>query len=158
MTRRFEAIASTDDFLPVIEAYDSLVQEYEEVAPLLAEGKLRGRKLDDVARQIPGLSEWTYARWSDAKAIIELLELREVRALQAARKALTYRNEKALSDRQIELFAKADEAVLDIGEMLVRFRLVLNRWEGVSRGVERLHFQLGNLTTIRKASIEDLTI
>ena len=150
--------SAQDDFEPVILAYQHFEREYQEFRPQLAVEKLKGQRLIDVGTKIPGLSEWVYSMWAEVNAIIAILEVRHLAAIQKQRKTYTEGYQKALTERQVEHYAKSHDEVLAILELTAHMKYVRDLWEGLSRGVERLHYQIATIRDLRKASIEDTTI
>lgn len=159
MSKWLDRLASDPtDLTPVAEAYEHYVAEYERFRAELDERNLRGSKITHVAGRIPGLSEYVYAQWSQIKAIVELMELRVQQATQKARKYYTEGYPKQLNAYQIENWAKSDNEVLTLTELVIQMKLVQDQWEGISKGVERLHHQLRCIVDLRKVGLEDATI
>ena len=147
-----------DDMTLVNDAYDWFTGEYEIYRKLIDRDNLRGRKILDVSVDIPGLSEHVYAQWAELKAIVDILEIRVIAATQKARKFYTEGYAKSLGVQQVERYADADPGVLALVELVVHIKLVLNKWEGLSKGIERLHHQLRTVAEMRRADLEEATI
>lgn len=150
--------ADPDDLTPVLAAYEHYRAEYESFRQEIDDNRLKGRRVIEVGGRIPGLSEHVYAQWSHIKAIVEVLELRLLAATQKARKFYVDGYPAKLGAHQVESFAKADPHVLAVSELLIRMNLVKDLWEGVSKGAERLHYQIGNIVEMRRGGLEDATL
>jgi len=147
--------ASPADYTPVLDAYEHFEREY---LIIVKELEVRGKLINDVSGRIPGLSEYVYAQWAEIKAILAYLRLRLETVTQKSRKYYIEAYDRKLAAPQVEHFAKSDKDVIILAELIITLELLLDRWEGVSRGVERLHHQLRLLGELRKGGIEDATI
>ena len=159
MSKWLDAMGADPSNLGVVfDAYEHFEKEYDYLRSEIQEEKLRGRRLIEVAGKIAGLSEYVHAQWVHIRAVIALLELRLASVTQNARRYYTESYARALGAHQIEHYAKADPEVVAHTELLIRLGLLRDKLEGVSKGVERLHYQIGHIKEMRVAGIEDATL
>lgn len=145
-------VQDPDDFSPVLEAIDYFDAQY---AQACTEVDVRGRRLEEIEKQLPGIVGYRYAQLQELESIMDYLEIREKAVLGTKRRHYLEHYNRALSDRMVEKFAEADQEVIAIAELRNHVAAVRNRFVALSRQHEYLHFQLGNVTKLRVAGIED---
>jgi hypothetical protein len=154
-----EEIASEpDNFALVLEAYEYYCDHYEIVSNETKLEHFSGDSVWDISLKTPGLAEHVHARWSEINAISDHLELLILSATQTARKHYIEGYNRVLGSHQVSDYAQADPSVISLRQLLLRIKLIQNKWEGVSKALERLHFQLRNLIELEKAGVRDLRI
>lgn len=119
---------------------------------------VQGRRLSVVAALIPSLTDAIYVAWSELKAIGEVVDLRRLQATGIARKAFIEHYNRELSVAQVENYAKVHPDVVVLAEAQVRVQFVLDKWEGLSKGLERLSHQVKLIGEMRRAGMDDATI
>lgn len=147
-----------DDIAIIDEAYVYFSAEYEKARFELRPENLEGRRIREVAAKIPGMAEDVYAHWAELKAIVHFLENRVQAATQKSRKFYLEGYNKTLGANQVENFAKADPEVIKLLDIQIKIELILNKWEGVTKGLASLSYQIKNLTELRVAGFEEATI
>ena len=65
---------------------------------------------------------------------------------------------RALSIRDAEKFADGDADVIDLQHLVNEFALVRNKYLGLIKALDAKQFQLNNITKIRAAGLEDVTL
>jgi hypothetical protein len=153
-----EICSDPDNFGIILEAYEYYSDQYETVRSEIAVEKIRGARIRDVSARMPGLADIVHARWSEITAISDHLEILILSATQKARKFYIEGYNRTLGSHQVSDYAQADPAVIDLKKILLRIVLIQNKWEGLSKGLERLHFQLRNLIELQKAGFDDMRI
>lgn len=153
---RLDAVAlSPKDFTPVAEAIVHYEALYEEMRGHL---DVKGQFVTEVAAKVAGLTETIYASWSEIKAISQIMELRKLAMIGQARQSLIEHYNRSLSVAQVENYAKVDPETIAVAEILIQVTYVLDKWEGLSKGVERLHHLLRLIGDMRRAGMDDATI
>lgn len=158
MINWFDKISTAKDLTPIVEAYEYYSSEYILISKQLEEKSLKLIKIEDVSTRLVGWSDQAYARWSELKAIVELLDIKILVAVQKARKHYTENYARDLGAQRVEKYADADKEVVDLKELQISMRLILNKWEGISKAVDKLSFQLRLIVDLRKAGIEEATL
>ena len=156
MSKWLDAVAnSPDDFTPVAGAIAYFDRLYEENRKHLNVG---GRVIVDVGWKIAGISETVYASWMELKAIGQLIELRKDVAEGKARLRYVEHYNRQLSGPQVEKYARVDPDVVAIEEISIHLKFVTEKWEGLSKGLERLHHNIRMIADMRRAGMDDATI
>lgn len=117
-----------------------------------------GRRLEDLMKRIPGYAEYYYGLLQELEAVREFLEIRRERIHLEARKRYMEHYHRTLQERTAEKYADGDPDVLDMRLLINEVTLVRNKYLGVTKRIEYLHFQLTNVRELRKAGIEDATL
>ena len=110
----------------------------------------------DKAKMIPGMQAYWIGTWKELEAIVELYKIREKAAFTKAYDAymVSYKS-RALSDLQARKLAEAAPDVLTLMEVRLFFQLRSDQMAGLTTGLQSMHFQLTNLTTLSKENLED---
>lgn len=155
MSRWYSKIAETEDLSPIADAFVYFDDQYEEARKEMSPN---GRRIEDLAKTLPGIVEHRWGQLQEIEAILKLLELRLDRAKGAARRRYLEHYERSLSERMAEKYADCDPDVTAFAELIIQVSLVRNKFVSLTKGYEYLHFQLSNITKLRVAGIEDATL
>lgn len=147
--------ADANDLSPVAEACEYFDAEYIEARKSL---DTRGRRIEEVARNLPQVVDHRFCQLQEIEAIMRYLEIRKDQKLAEKRRGYIEHYNRQLTDRMAEKFAEGDDAVVDFALLINEVALVRNKFAGLSKGLEYLHFQLSNITKLRSAGIEDATL
>ena len=144
------------DLTPLVAAMDYYSREYEE--GVKATKPEPGMRLWEISRAIPGHMAHRYNQYQELNAIHEWLEDRETAMIRRGADELQKHYARALSTRDALTLAETDENVLAMRTIRIEVKLLANKFAGITKGLEMLHFQVGYLTKMREAGIEDATI
>jgi hypothetical protein len=146
--------AVKDDLAAVVDAVEYFENEYEAA---LKETSLKGN-LERNARDLPGNVSYRFGQLQEIEAILEHLNI-ELKKMQRAhyRKYLEHYN-RALSSRDAEKYSEGEQDVIDMSHLINEFALVRNKWLGLMKGMEFKHFQIGNISKLRTAGMEDISL
>ncbi len=152
MNNWFTIISKDLSRLP--DAIDYYNAELDSARP---ECSLKGN-LERNSREIPGIVEQRFNQLQEVEAILEYLnvELRKLRN-RKFRKFIEGYN-RALSSRDAEKFADSDDDVIEYQHLVNEFALVRNKFLGLIKALDAKQFQLNNITKIRAAGLEDVTL
>jgi hypothetical protein len=110
----------------------------------------------ETAKALPGWQAYFYGKFCEIQSIVEYYDHRASRAYGAALKLyLENYNGRSLSEATAKKYAEADTTVLDMRELGNEFKQLSGKIQGLTKGLESLHFQMTNLVALRKAGIED---
>jgi hypothetical protein len=153
-----QLVGNPDELGPVADAFDYYMQQYTlgeaEVNTLMQ----RGKRLEEAARQLPGIVSHRYGQLQEIEQIIKYLEYREKHLLGKKRRMFREHYNRDLTDVMVERYAESDPELLDLAEVRNMFALVRNKFLGLTKHHECLHFQLTNMTKLRVAGIEDTVL
>lgn len=142
-----------DDLALVPQAAAHFEDQYHEACAEAA--ALEGTRLIAASSKLPGIVGYRYEQYNELKAIIELLEVREVALLGVKRRHYLEHYNRALSDRMVENYTTSDTDIIALRELRGQITRVCRQFEALSRQHEYLHYQLGNIAKLRIAGLDD---
>jgi hypothetical protein len=107
---------------------------------------------------LPGVTEHRFNQLQEIEAVLNYLNisLRRIRG-QSFKKFLEH-YPRALTSRDAEKYADSEEDVLEMETLINEVALLRNTWLGIIKGLEVKQWQLGHITKLRTAGMEDITI
>jgi hypothetical protein len=155
MARWFQKItADPTDFSPIVEMIEHFQSIYEAAQADLA---VRGKRIEEVAMRIPGLVEMRFAQYQELETVLLYLERVEAREIMEKMKLYWKTEPRDLSDNYIRKWAESHEDVITIARIRLEVATVRNNFLSLHKGLETLHYQLGNVTKLRCAGLDDAT-
>ena len=114
--------------------------------------------LEKSSAALPGITEHRFNQLQEIEAILEHLniELRKERS-KVFRKYLEAYN-RQLSSRDAEKFVDGEESVISLTHLCNQFSLMRNRFLGIMKGLDQKSWQIGHITRLRCAGMEDISI
>ena len=118
---------------------------------------IRG-SLEKSSSALPGQTEHRFNQLQEIEAILEHLniELRKERSI-TFRKYLEHYN-RTLSSRDAEKFVDSEQSVIDLTHLTNQFSLLRNKYLGIMKGLDVKQWQIGHITKLRTAGMEDIVI
>ena len=134
-----------------ISYYDS------ELAQAKTEISIRGN-LEKSISMLPGQTEHRFNQLQEIEATLNYLniQLRQIRRKHFQKYLESYN--KALSSRDAEKYVDGESEVIDFETIINEVALLRNKWLGILKGLEGKSFSLSNITRLRCAGLEDVTI
>ena len=107
---------------------------------------------------LPGVTEHRFNQLQEIEAILEHLniELRKERS-RTFRKYLESYN-RTLSSRDAEKFVDSEDSVIDLTHLCNQYALLRNKYLGIMKGLDTKQWQIGHITRLRTAGMEDIVI
>src|SRR6056300_314451 len=139
------------NIVPAIEYYEKELNEAR------WEVKIKG-SLEKASSSLPGLTEFRFNQLQEIEAILEHLniELRKERSI-VFRKYLENYN-RQLSSRDAEKYVDGEQSVIDLTHLCNEFSLLRNKFLGILKGLDVKQWQIGHITKLRTAGLEDIVI
>lgn len=136
----------------------AFIDYYEqELSAAKGDIKIRGRVEKELS-DLPGQSEHRFNQLQEIEAILEHLniQLRKIRQRHYKKYLETYA--RALTSRDAEKYAEAEDEVIDMETIINEVALLRNKWLGVMKGIESKNFMLGHVVRLRTAGMEDIVV
>lgn len=153
MSGWFQRISSNPSNLEsLVEAIAYFEREYQDG---LADLKMDGKHIWTESKKLPGFMAYRYGQYRELQAIVDYLDIRIRRAVKDAMKNIWDTYNKTMSERMVEKWAENDEDVTSLKLIRIEFNLLFEKFAGLTKGMEQLHFQIGHLVKMREAGIED---
>ena len=109
-------------------------------------------------RDLPGITEHRFNQLQEIEAVLNYLniELRKIKQKHYKKYLETYA--KALTSRDAEKYAYAEDEVINYEILINEVALLRNKYLGIIKAIENKMWQLGHITRLRTAGMEDATI
>ena len=119
--------------------------------------RIRG-KIEKNLADLPGITEHRFNQLQEIEAILNYLniQLNKIRRKHFQKYLEGYN--RALSAREAEKYVDGEEEVVDFETIINDVALIRNKWLGVMKALESKNFQLGHITRLRVAGMEDISL
>lgn len=114
--------------------------------------------LEKASASLPGITEHRFNQLQEIEAILEHLniELRKERS-RVFKKYLEHYN-RQLTSRDAEKYVDGEQSVIDLTHLCNQFSLLRNKYLGIMKGLDTKQWQIGHITRLRTAGMEDIVI
>jgi hypothetical protein len=119
--------------------------------------KIRGR-IETALSNLPGETEHRFNQLQEIEAILEHLNIQLRKIRQKHYKKYLEAYARALTSRDAEKYAEAEDEVIDIETIINEIALLRNKYLGVMKGIESKNFMIGHVVRLRTAGMEDITV
>jgi len=139
-------------FLP-----DFIAHYNNELDEAKAEVKIYGN-VEKSLSNLPGVTEHRFNQLQEIEAVLNYLniELRRIRRKWFKKYLEGYA--RALTSRDAEKYVDGEDEVVDFETLINEVALLRNRWLGIMKGLEAKQWQLGHITRLRTAGMEDVSV
>ncbi len=107
---------------------------------------------------LPGETEYRFNQLQEIEAILEHMNIQLRKIRQKHYKIYLEGYARALTSRDAEKYAEAEDEVIDMETIINEVALLRNKWLGIMKGIESKNFMLGHVTRLRTAGMEDIVI
>ena len=109
-------------------------------------------------RALPGITEHRFNQLQEIEAVLNYLniQLRKIRRKHFKNYLESYA--RALSTRDAEKYVDGEDEVIDFETLINEVALMRNKWLGILKGLEAKQWQLGHITRLRTAGMEDVSL
>ena len=119
--------------------------------------KIHGRVEKELSN-LPGQSEHRFNQLQEIEAVLEFLNIQLRKIRQKHYKKYLEAYARALTSRDAEKYAEAEDEVIDMETIINEVALLRNKWLGVMKGIESKNFMLGHVVRLRTAGMEDIVV
>ena len=115
-------------------------------------------KVEKNLADLPGITEQRFSQLQEIEAVLNYLniQLSKIRRKHFQKYLEGYN--RALSSREAEKYVDGEDEVIDFETIINEVALVRNKWLGIMKGLESKNFNLGHITRLRVAGMEDTTL
>lgn len=109
-------------------------------------------------KELPGTTEQRFYQLQEIEAILNYLniQLRKIRRKHFQKYLENYA--RALTSRDAEKYVDGEDEVIDYETIINEVAFLRNRWLGIMKGLETKQWQLGHITRLRTAGMEDIQV
>ena len=155
MTSWYAKVINDPTFDSVLDACDYFDAEYENAAREIDINLLRGQRVEEVAKRLPGLVGYRCRQMQELDAILDYVEIKQLAVKGARRRHYLEHYNRALTPSTAEKYVECDEEVLALAMLYNQVKLVRNKFQALSKEHEYLHFEIGNITKLLAAGVND---
>lgn len=141
-----------------LSAIPDFIQHYErELEEAKRECRIGGL-VEKALKELPGHTEHRFNQLQEIEAVLNYLniQLRKIRRKHFQKYLESYA--RALTSRDAEKYADGEDEVIDFETIINEVALLRNKWLGIMKGLETKQWQLGHITRLRTAGMEDITV
>jgi len=136
----------------------NFIDYYEgELIAAKADIKIRGN-VERALSNLPGETEHRFNQLQEIEAVLEFLNIQLRKIRQSHYKKYLEAYARALTSRDAEKYAEAEDEVIDMETIINEVALLRNKWLGVMKGIESKNFMLGHVVGLRTAGMEDIVV
>jgi hypothetical protein len=136
----------------------NFIDYYEgELIAAKADIKIRGN-VERALSNLPGETEHRFNQLQEIEAVLEFLNIQLRKIRQSHYKKYLEAYARALTSRDAEKYAEAEDEVIDMETIINEVALLRNKWLGVMKGIESKNFMLGHVVRLRTAGMEDIVV
>ena len=133
--------------------------DYYENQLLVAKGEIPIRgKVEKALSDLPGVTEYRFNQLQEIEAVLNYLNVQLRKIRQKHYKKYLEGYQRALTSRDAEKYAEAEDEVIDMETIINEVALLRNKWLGVMKGIESKNFMLGHVVRLRTAGMEDISV
>jgi len=115
-------------------------------------------KVEKNLADLPGLTEHRFNQLQEIEAVLNFLNIQLRKIKQKHYKTYLEAYARALTSRDAEKYAEAEDEVIDMETIINEVALLRNKWLGVMKGIESKNFMLGHVVRLRTAGMEDIVV
>jgi 16S rRNA C967 or C1407 C5-methylase (RsmB/RsmF family) len=136
----------------------AFIDYYEnELGVARGEIKIQGN-VERALSNLPGQTEYRFNQLQEIEAVLNYLNIQLRKIRQKHYKKYLEAYARALTSRDAEKYAEAEDEVIDMETIINEVALVRNKWLGIMKGVESKNFMLGHVVRLRTAGMEDVVV
>ena len=137
--------------IPMMEKFDAQIAKAE---PLF---KLEGRKLMDIARDLPYHQNHYSALAQEAKALVKWLENHKAR-IEAKLTKNYLQGQRAFGQRETATFIAGEREMVEHNQLVIEAQLCLQKLDAIVESFEQMGWMVGHITKLRVAELQSVVL
>lgn len=115
-------------------------------------------KIEKNLADLPGVTEHRFNQLQEVEAVLNYLniQLNKIRRKHFQKYLEGYN--RALTAREAEKYVDGEAEVVDFETIINEVALIRNKWLGIMKALESKNYQLGHITRLRVAGMEDISL
>lgn len=119
--------------------------------------ELEGRRLEEIARELPKQQKRYAMRMHEMKQVVKWLE--NYRAKLEARFTKNYaQGQRALGAREATTFINGEKDIVELNQLIIEATLLMNQLSEIVEAFKQMGWMVGNMTKLRVAELEEVTL
>ena len=149
---RYDQVVADISLLP------NFITYYEaQLAEAKVDCKIQG-SIEKLVMRLPGVTEHRFNQLQEIEALLNYLNIDHRRTRKKHYKHYLEGYGKALSSRDAQIYADAEDEVIDSDVLINEVALLRNKYLGILKAIESKNFQLGHIARLRTAGLEDIKV
>ena len=149
---RYDQVVADITLLPnFISYYETQLFEAKE------DCKISG-SIEKLVMRLPGITEHRFNQLQEIEALLNYLNIEHRRTRKRHYKRFLEGYGKALSSRDAQIYADAEDEVINSDVLINEVALLRNKYLGILKAIESKNFQLGHIARLRTAGLEDIKV
>lgn len=149
---------SYSDVTRDISRLPDFVSEYQtELEQAKKETSIHGNLEKNLAA-LPGVTEHRFGQLQNIESVLNFLNIQQRAIKQKYYKKYLESYGRALTSRDAERYADAEQEVIDMDLVIAEVALLRNQFLSIIKALESKNFMLGHITRLRAAGLEDISI
>ncbi len=107
---------------------------------------------------LPGITEHRFNQLQEIEAVLRYMEIQLKKLRRKYFQKYLEGYNRTLTSRDAEKYTDGEDEVVDYEALINEVALIRNKWMGVLKGIESKSFSLSNITRLRCAGMEDVTL
>lgn len=107
---------------------------------------------------LPGVTEHRFNQLQEIEAILNHLNIQLRKIRQQHYKKYLEAYARALTSRDAEKYAEAEDEVIDMETIINEVAYLRNRWLGIMKGLDSKQWMAGHIVRLRAAGMEDIQV
>jgi len=129
----------------------------KELAEAKGDATIHG-SVEKQLRDLPGITEHRFNQLQEIEALLNYMNVKLRKTRHKHYKAFLEGYAKALTSRDAQIYADAEDEVIDEEVLINEVALLRNKYLGILKAFEAKNFQLGHITRLRTAGLEDIQV
>jgi len=109
-------------------------------------------------RDLPGITEHRFNQLQEIEALLNYMNVKLRKTRHKHYKQFLEFYAKALTSRDAQIYADAEDEVIDEEVLINEVALLRNKYLGILKAIEAKNFQLGHIARLRTAGLEDIQV
>lgn len=114
--------------------------------------------LEKSLSQLPGITEHRFNQLQEVEAVLEYLNIQLRKIHKKHFKIYLESYPRALTSRDAEKYADAEDEVIDTQVLINEVALLRNKYLGILKGLDSKNWTLGHITKLKCAGLDDVSI
>lgn len=141
-----------------LSAIPDFIEHYErELDNAREDVRIRG-KIEKNLADLPGITEHRFNQLQEIEAVLNYLNIQLAKLRRKHFQKYLEGYNRVLSAREAEKYVDGEQEVVDFETIINDVALVRNKWLGIMKALESKNFQLGHITRLRVAGMEDIAL
>ncbi len=107
---------------------------------------------------LPGITEHRFNQLQEIEAVLNYLNIHLKKMRRKYFQKYLEGYNRALTSRDAEKYTDGEDEVIDFEVLINEVALLRNKWLGIMKGLESKSFALNNITKLRCAGMEDISV